>query len=367
MTFATTTTTTTTITVASTTIASKKAAMQALQPLSLFALLLSPLLSTAAPITPTTPALPVSPRLQSILSDSTNSELYTYPTQLTQGIVPKAIHSHNDYWRPVPFYSALSVGAISVEADVWLYNDTLFVGHEQAALSPARTFSSLYIDPILSVLRQTNPHTQFTSPSATPNGVFDTSSGQTLYLFVDVKTDGAATWPAVVSALAPLRAAGLLTTYNGTRGGVTPGPVTVVGTGNTPVSNFSEPAQHRDYFLDAQLALLNTTQQNVTSDISPIASGSFGRYVGKVHFNASEADGAGAGVLNATQVEIARDLVQTARERGIMARFWDTPGWPIRERDGVWRALTGLGVGLLNADDLKAAAGYVGESTASVW
>jgi hypothetical protein len=32
-------------------------------------------------------------------------------------------------WRDVPFYTALSVGAISTESDVWLYNGTLYVGH----------------------------------------------------------------------------------------------------------------------------------------------------------------------------------------------------------------------------------------------
>ena len=159
--------------------------------------------------------------------------LYTYPTDLTQGIVPKALHSHNDYWRPIPFYSALSVGAVSIEADVWLYNETLFVGHEQSALTPARTFDSLYIQPILSVLHAQNPSSSFLTNSKTKNGVFDTAASQTLYLFVDLKTDGATTFPYVVRALEPLRVAGYLTTYNGTA--AVPGPVTVIGTGNTPL------------------------------------------------------------------------------------------------------------------------------------
>lgn len=107
-------------------------------------------------------------------------------------------------WRDVPFYSALSVGAISTESDVWLYNGTLHVGHEQSALTNARTFESLYINPILSVLQAQNPSNSSFVTSKTHNGVFDTSSGQTLYLFVDVKTDGAETWPYVVKALEPL-------------------------------------------------------------------------------------------------------------------------------------------------------------------
>ena len=139
-----------------------------------------------------------------------------------------------DYWRAIPFYSALSVGAVSVEADVWLYNGTLHVGHEQSALTDARTFDSLYIEPILSVLHAQNPASKFLTNGATKNGVYDTAGTQTLYLFVDVKTDGATTWPYVVRALQPLRAAGYLPTFNGTA--VVPGPVTVIGTGNTPLN-----------------------------------------------------------------------------------------------------------------------------------
>jgi hypothetical protein len=106
-------------------------------------------------------------------------------------------------WRPLPFYTALSHGCISIESDVWLYNSTLYVGHEQSALTPSRTFQSLYIDPILDVLTRQNPSSQFVT-GKTYNGVYDTDAGQTLYLFVDLKTDGLKTWPYVVQALEPL-------------------------------------------------------------------------------------------------------------------------------------------------------------------
>ena len=146
----------------------------------------------------------VSTSLQQFLNQAHQGPLYTYPTSLTQGIVPKLIHSHNDYWRDVPFYSALSVGAVSVEADVWLYNGTLYIGHEQGALTTARTFESLYINPILDTLHRQNPTKSSFLTAPTHNGVFDTNGAQTLYLFVDVKTPGNTTWPYVVKALEPL-------------------------------------------------------------------------------------------------------------------------------------------------------------------
>ncbi|EME43704.1 hypothetical protein DOTSEDRAFT_131753 [Dothistroma septosporum NZE10] len=288
--------------------------------------------------------IPLSHPLQQILSNAQSGAQYTYPTDLTQGIVPKGLHSHNDYWRPIPFYSALSVGAISVEADVWLYNGTLYIGHEESALKKERTFDSLYIQPILSVLRAQNPNSTFVT-GKTRNGVYDTNNAQTLYLFVDVKTDGPTTWPAVVKALQPLRDAGYLTTFNGSASGVTAGPVTVVGTGNTPL-NQVQGVSPRDYFYDAPLQSLNSTASNITSDVSRIASVSFSSQFGTLR-NAT---------LNVTQTALLNSQIAVAHGKGIGVRYWDQPLWPVGTRNGIWRLLWDAGADLLNCDDLEGAA-----------
>lgn len=302
------------------------------------------LLSTAfAALTAAQSDIPVSKSLQKIL-DKAGTDIYTYPTSLTQGILPKPLHSHNDYWRPVPFYSALSIGVVSVEADVSLVNGTLYVGHEISALTPGRTFDSLYVQPILNVIRGQNPNTTFVT-SPTRNGVFDTSSGQTLYLWVDVKTDGATTFPYVIKALKPLRDAGYLTTVNGSS--VVPGPVTVIGTGNTPL-NQVQGVSERDYFWDAPLPTLNSTFSNITSDVSPIASTDFAVVFGEVRNQ----------TFNETQLSTLREQVSTAHGKGIGVRYWDQPGWPVGTRNAVWRTLYDNGVDLLNVDDIVAAANF---------
>lgn len=91
-----------------------------------------------------------------------------------------------------------------MESDIWLYNETLYVGHERGALTNERTFESLYINPILDTLHRQNPKNSPFLTTPTKNGVFDTNGDQTLYLFIDVKTDGATTWPYVIKALEPL-------------------------------------------------------------------------------------------------------------------------------------------------------------------
>ena len=287
--------------------------------------------------------IPLSGPLQQILANTTAAR-YQYPTHLTQQIIPKAFHSHNDYWRQLPFWTALSHGAISIEADVWLVNGTLHVGHEVSALTDARTFDSLYISQILSVLQAQNPNTSFVS-SPTHNGVYDTVGTQTLYLFVDVKTDGPTTWPYVVKALQPLRAGGWLTTVDGNT--TTNGAVTVIGTGNTPL-NLVQGVSPRDYFYDAPIPTLNSTFSNITAVVSPIASTDFAVQFGTVTNQ----------TFSASQLALLRAQVATAHAKGIKVRYWDQPGWPVGTRNAIWRQLWDEGVDLLNVDDLEAASNY---------
>lgn len=304
----------------------------------------------------------LSESLCNILANTHQSPLYRYRTDLTRDIIPKGVHSHNDYWRDVPFYSALSVGAVSIEADVWLYNETLYVGHDPEALTKERTLEALYINPILDTLQRQNPETPFTK-GPSKNGVYDTRPSQTLYLFVDVKTDGPTTWPYVIKALEPLRKADYLTTYRSGNPSplVVQRPITVIGTGNTPLSQI-ESASERDYFYDAPLGLLNTTgtpptgAANLTNYTSPIASASFSVQIGSIVGNKANANH----LLNDTQLARLRAQVATAHTKRMAVRYWNLPAWPIATRDALWKLLVDEGVDLINADDLRAAAGDSG-------
>jgi hypothetical protein len=219
-------------------------------------------------------------------------------------------------------------------------------------LTTARTFASLYIDPILDTIKRQNPTTEFVSSSQTRNGVFDTNSGQTLYLWIDLKTDGESSWPAVLSALEPLKDAGYLTTTDGKT--ITAGAVTAIGTGNTPKSYFvpHDPATSsnpRIAFYDAELSTLDSSAgANITSLITPIASAQFSAQFGHVVTKG----------LNNTQLDLLRSQIGFAKSRGIGARYWDHPGWPIGTRNALYRLLLEEGVFLLNVDDLEGAANF---------
>ncbi|KAI0652252.1 hypothetical protein C8Q79DRAFT_1005469 [Trametes meyenii] len=279
--------------------------------------------------------------------ETSHSKLLQYPTQFTQAIVPKAIHSHNDYWRDVPLLTALSLGVSSVEADVSLFNGTLYVGHESAALTPDRTLDSLYIQPLLQILKKQNPRNAFTVNSTSPNGVFDTASSTSLQLLIDIKTDGVEALPFILKALQPLREGGYLTTFaNGT---LTTSAVTIVGTGNSPLEQVKA-LSPRDYFFDAPLTQLTDPSLNTTWDptLSPLASTDYSVAVG---WN-------GIGNISDDAKANITKFVGDAHALGIKARFWDTPGWPVYARENVWRALLEGGADWLNADDLIAASSF---------
>ena len=53
---------------------------------------------------------------------------------------PMLIHSHNDYCRRAPFWQAYAQGVYSIEADVFLHDGLLLVGHDVEDLSPDMTF-----------------------------------------------------------------------------------------------------------------------------------------------------------------------------------------------------------------------------------
>ncbi|PWY90791.1 hypothetical protein BO70DRAFT_307038 [Aspergillus heteromorphus CBS 117.55] len=283
--------------------------------------------------------------LQSVLKNTHGGNEYGYPTDFTRGIMPIPVHSHNDYWRDIPFYTGISKGCISTEADVWLYNGTLYVGHDESSLTEQRTFETLYVNPILDVLKRQNPTSRFVT-SPTKNGVFDTDTSQTLYFFIDVKTSGPETFQAAIDALEPLRERGYLTTLKDNK--ITKGPVTVIGTGNTPLDMVS-PVTSRDYFFDAPLESLGDAKySDLTGLVSPIASTNFEAAVGRLVSDA----------LSEKQLDALRSQIQTAKSKGIGARYWGTPYFPIRKRNFVWRTLLEEGVTLLNADDLDAVAIY---------
>lgn len=286
--------------------------------------------------------------------------LVHYPTDFSRDILPIPCHSHNDYWRDVPLFNAIRAGCIGVEADIWLFAEELYVGHSIASLTPNRTLNSLYINPLLSILDRQNPDPQLLSEPEyhRPHGVFDTEPEQPLIFLIDFKTQGDALWPYMYTALEPFRQRNYLTKIvNET---IVEGPITVVGTGNTPFSAVisDELNPHKDVFFDAPLE-----KMYLASDVPSPSSSSEYKYNPLNSFYASVAlpkalDGNPNkdGEFSPGQIDLLRGQLRGAHARGLKARYWDTPFWPIGMRNRIWEILVREGVDLLNVDDLEGAA-----------
>lgn len=160
-----------------------------------------------------------------------------------------------------------------------------------------------------------------------------------------MKTDGPKAWPYVLSALEPLRSKGYLSTVRD--GKFIKGPVTVIGTGNAPLS-IIKAAKNRDAFFDGPLQNLNTNE--IDALVSPIASTSFKKQFGRVK-NVEQ-------FLKSSEIEKLREQVKASHAKGILARYWNLPDYPLSLRNQIWQLLVDEDVDLLNADDLKDAAGF---------
>jgi len=101
------------------------------------------------------------------------------------------VHSHNDYEQELPFYQAYARGFGSIEADLWMVDDELYVAHDQSEIEEDRTFQYLYLDPLIRQIR-------FNGGKGYPNG-------DKLQLLIDLKSPYHEVLPILLRQLAPYR------------------------------------------------------------------------------------------------------------------------------------------------------------------
>jgi hypothetical protein len=234
--------------------------------------------------------------------------------------LPRA-HAHNDYEHARPLLDALDHGFTSVEADIFLVDGELLVGHDPEDLRPGRTLQSLYLDPLSARVRANH-------------GSVYPGSGQQLQLLVDIKNTGAATYTELDRVLRAYRF--MLTTY--AFGHVRRGAVTAVVSGDRPRElMMSQPVRYA--FYDGRLSDLGT---GVPASFMPLVSDNWTRVF----------TWQGVGEMPAAEWYRLRQIVRTAHRDRQRVRFWATPDTPGAQRDAIWRALVDADVDHINTDDL---------------
>ncbi len=224
-------------------------------------------------------------------------------------------HAHNDYHHEKPLHDALARGFTSVEADIFLVDGALHVGHDRSELRPERTLQSLYLDPLRELVRK-------------HDGQVFAEEGQ-FGLLIDIKSQGAATYEALDAVLSDY--ADLFTRVE--NGKVTPGPIQAVVSGNRD-RKVIDTDETRYVGVDGRLSDLGSSD---AADLLPWISDRWG-----AHFRWD-----GTGEMPAAEREKLREIVEQAHTEGRAVRFWATP-----ETREMWEVLAEVKVDMINTDDL---------------
>lgn len=227
-------------------------------------------------------------------------------------------HAHNDYEQSRPLWDALEQGFTSIEADVYLINDTLFVSHERPSFNnAATTLENLYLKPLTEHIRQNN-------------GLVYPNYKGPVYLMIDFKTEAESTYKALDKLLQSYR--GILTSYKGNT--PTKGAVTVFISGNRPIETLQK-AKTRLASFDGRPADLG---KKLSPELMPVVSDNYNNHL----------TWRGKDEMPAEQFQKLQALVQRVHKEGKKLRLWACP-----EDPAVWAKLREAGADFISTDQLE--------------
>ena len=221
-------------------------------------------------------------------------------------------HSHNDYENDLPFWLAYNNHFGSVEADIWAINGDLFVAHYEKEISPHRTLDSLYINPVVRMVRKNQGSAWKDIPG-------------TFQLLVDLKTAVEPTLTLLVQKL--LQYPDVFDPY------INKKAVRIVISGNRP-----KPSEFSNYprfvFFDG---LLNQNYTRRQLKRVPLYSENFRTL--------STWDGSG-GIINKEKMRLQHviDSVHSIKKK---IRFWNSP-----DNMNAWKTFQMMGIDYINTDHI---------------
>ncbi|MBS1746247.1 MAG: phosphatidylinositol-specific phospholipase C/glycerophosphodiester phosphodiesterase family protein [Bacteroidetes bacterium] len=224
-------------------------------------------------------------------------------------------HSHNDYEQTNPLYEAFDNGFGSIEADIFLQDTFLMVGHELKELNKNRTLQSLYLNPLQSAIK--NNH-----------GYPYSDKHKQLQLMIDIKTNAIATLDTLIHLLQQypeiIYCKAVLITISGNR--------------PSPASFKLYPAYiHFD-------GVLSTSYTGEALEKIVMLSDDFKKY--------SLWDGSGS--LPQQDRQTLVDLINKAHRFKKKIRFWDAP-----DNANAWKTFMDLKVDFINTDHIQQLSSFI--------
>jgi len=212
------------------------------------------------------------------------------------------VHSHNDYLQNIPFWKAYSAGATSVEADVFLVNDSLYVAHTKEEIDRGRNLENLYLQPIQKSMKM------------------DLGFDRPFQLLIDSKSEPYSTLAAIIKSLEKYPEI------------IADEHISIVITGKQP-----KPSEFPDYpaYISFDYQSLDAVENPSVSNKIGLVSLSFKKF----------SDWNGKGRLTAEDLEKVSSTIKKAHALEKPFRFWATP-----DSKTAWKALADLGVDFINTD-----------------
>jgi glycerophosphoryl diester phosphodiesterase len=210
---------------------------------------------------------------------------------------------------------ALSFGFTSIEADIHLLNNELYVVHDTPeTVQGLRTLKSLYLEPLRKHIKQNKgyvyPH--YTSP---------------VYLMIDMKTEAGPTYALLKQQLSSYKDI-LYSSANPN------GRVQVVLSGNRPVQQVNNEVS----------ALVSIDGR--PEDLPAMYSAKFMPIISQNYFKIIRWNGQGS--ISQEDKLTLEKLAQAVHSQGKKLRLWASP-----ENENVWQVLLEAGVDFINTDKLE--------------
>jgi alkaline phosphatase len=221
------------------------------------------------------------------------------------------IHSHNDYVQSVPFWDAYANELNSIEVDVFLKNDTLYVTHDEKDIVPGRTLQNLYLNPLMQAM------------------TLNLGEQKNLQLLIDIKSGYKNTLQQLMLVLEQYP---MITDHD---------KIAIVISGNRPPSN--EYINYPDYIWFDYQSLEDIESKKIWDKIALISLSfrNFSSWNGK-------------GRLTKEDLKRVKDVVRKAHSYNKPFRFWATP-----DSKTAWKAFVDLGVDFINTDLPKESSLYL--------
>lgn len=228
--------------------------------------------------------------------------IWVASTTFAQNTTQHSVHAHNDYQHYVAFWKSFAAGATSIEVDVFLEDETLFVAHEASEIKTLRQLENLYLKPVEKALELNMP------------------SASKLQLLIDIKSEPYSTLNAIIKTLSKYPT--IVNAQN----------LTLTISGNRP--KVSEYKNYPDFISFDYQSLEPIKNPELLDKIAMVSLNFkiFSKWNGK-------------GRLTASDLQRVKTVISKAKNLGKPFRFWATP-----DSKTAWKALADLGIDYINTD-----------------